>query len=1276
MAESAIRELELRLLRCTLLPTATTPITLESSNSRSLLSQAEKIVALIEKGDYLEALGSDSVLPIFNFANSWSFEDSVDCADRFYAEAERSVERFLRIDGGGDEEQGCRAVLVMCVGVAAFLVFTQCNVTGPSERFPSFPFPSQQSKDDEFETNGAEWTRGHYMVYAKLLLMKISDLSINMENALCHGTKSIFWWLCRILLLQQRILDENSASLFDLLQVFKVQTLRYFGELENVESYWGSKLHVGEASTIVTMAHVEAGMIEYTYSRVDAFRQHCEYAEQASRLHLSVTGVLGFRTLHQAEAKAQMVLVANSIMPKTGGRCPSDIELKKSVLSNTGDETGLCSHETKNVSDILRTPKLLTNGNNTGYDANGCNKSGTDSLPLEADQQAVILASCLLVEKNTPHDEMHDSKLLRHLANKMGVYSESHESACLDNDGKIGEAASLMHDGEMERQERSRISLRPLLPIPVLKKDYGELLVGCGMVGEALKIFEELELWDSLIFCYGYLGNNFILNSLLEKKAAAAELIKARLCEMPNDPRLWCSLGDVTNNEAYYEKALEVSNNKSARAKRSLARGAYNRGDFEASKILWESAMALNSLYTDGWFALGAAALKARDIDKALYAFTCSVKLDPDNGEAWNNIACLHMMKKRSKEAFIAFKEALKYRRNSWQLWENYSQVAADIRNFGQALQATKMVLDMTSYKRIDADLLERVLMEVEAQTSRFNLSSNGGVAVKQTPDSYGKKIEELHQEEPDLANSRETNHLMEVLGDILKQIVRSGKGDNIWGLYARWHRMKGDLTMCSEALLKQVRSYQGADLWNNKDRFKKFANASLQLCKVYMEISASTGSRRELNAAEMHLRNSIKQASNFSETEELKALEQWQVGEGSEPNDQCRKAIKLPPLAACEHWISIRGDDVFHKMSGRTAAIKSFHQVEDQVVWKDGRFVHRVQWSVGDVDYNEWASSQSFHPGDTLVFEYHAHSHNVMQVNPSDFKSCNSTAPPLAVYTSGNDAVTFKMAGNYYFICGAPGHCEAGQKVEIKVVTSSQSSSMSGASRPALSPSALSPMPPHTSSAAVNYAASGPLLFGLLGIASSIVFKFVLFALFHVSAGAVHRVQWLVGDVDYNEWASSQSFHPGDTLVFEYNAHSHNVMQVNPSDFKSCNSTAPPLAVYTSGNDAVTFKMAGNYYFICGAPGHCEASQKVEIKVVPSSPSSSRPALSPSALSPIVPPPTKVMLSIMLVQGPLSLGYLALHCCYQYTMLQSLPFSLGYLALLRLLLLLFVFRL
>ncbi|KAL9423270.1 hypothetical protein AB3S75_035373 [Citrus x aurantiifolia] len=175
--------------------------------------------------------------------------------------------------------------------------------------------------------------------------------------------------------------------------------------------------------------------------------------------------------------------------------------------------------------------------------------------------------------------------------------------------------------------------------IPALRKEYAKLFVSCGLIGEAIKIFEVLDLWDNLIYC----------NCLLGKKAAAVELIKARLSEKPNDPTLWCSLGGVTNNDACYEKALEVSNDKSARAKltylyvnrRSLARSAYNRGEYETSKILWEAAMAVNSLYPDGWFALGAAALKAQDVEKALDGFTRAVQLDPGNGEAWNNIACL-----------------------------------------------------------------------------------------------------------------------------------------------------------------------------------------------------------------------------------------------------------------------------------------------------------------------------------------------------------------------------------------------------------------------------------------------------------------------------------------------------------------------------------------------------------------------------------------------------------------------------------------------------------
>jgi len=103
---------------------------------------------------------------------------------------------------------------------------------------------------------------------------------------------------------------------------------------------------------------------------------------------------------------------------------------------------------------------------------------------------------------------------------------------------------------------------------------------------------------------------------------------------------------------------------------------------------------------------------------------------------------------------------------------------------------------------------------------------------------------------------------------------VRSGGSNaDIWGLYARWHKTKGNLIACSEALLKQVRSLQGSGLLHDQMKFAKYAQASLKLCKVYMEISSSTGSRRELLTAEMHLKSTLKQTMDFSDTEEYKAL-------------------------------------------------------------------------------------------------------------------------------------------------------------------------------------------------------------------------------------------------------------------------------------------------------------------------------------------------------------------------------------------------------------------
>ncbi|OWM66522.1 hypothetical protein CDL15_Pgr013739 [Punica granatum] len=840
-----LRGYELRLLRCTFPPQPSdaqddSPLSCQNQHIHVLIDQ---LLNSIEAGNYQGALTSDGVRQAFGLsATGWA--DSVDSADNVYSELQERVERFLVHDSADEVDRVHRAILVMSVAIAALFEFSQCNMTGPLKELPRCPLPSEAgNKNNEYR----EWDNWacnqlmsagsdllgkfchlQYIVYAKILLMKIRDLLSQGHISSSDSLQSISWWLARVILLQQRIMDERSSFLFDLLQVFMGESLYNFGTLERVSSYWGSKLFKEEISAIVSMVHLEAGIGEYTYGRTDSCRKKFDSAEMAAGLQLSVTGVLGFRTANQVEAKAQRVLNTNGSL---SDNIDESISMNPKITSNGSSIAENNIQPLHEASDILMTPKLLDKNENAKSIPHDVNDGRTRPRSLESIQQAVVLAKCLLIEKSSRQDDLQRwdmAPYIEAIDSQQSVYFAIRSFCDIlrirweSTRNRTKERALLMMDNLVKTiyepspdvAQRMFYSFGVYLPsVPALRKEYGELLVRCGLIGEAVKIFEELELWDSLIFCY----------RLLEKKAAAVDLIKTRLSVTPNDPRLWCSLGDVTNDDACYKKALEVSNNKSARAMRSLARSAYNRGEYEESMILWESAMALNSLYPDGWFALGAAALKARNIEKAVDGFTRAVQLDPENGEAWNNIACLHMIKKKSKESFIAFKEALK--RNSWQLWENFSQVAFDVGNISQAMEAVKMVLDITSCKKVDIDLLQKITEELEKRAAD---SGDQKEDADFHSDSMGESCAQ-----PLGGKSRETEQLVETLGKILQQIIRSGSQADIWGLYARWHKMKGDLSMCAEALLKQVRSYQGSDVWRDGERFKRFARVSLELCKA-----------------------------------------------------------------------------------------------------------------------------------------------------------------------------------------------------------------------------------------------------------------------------------------------------------------------------------------------------------------------------------------------------------------------------------------------------------
>ncbi|WOG83306.1 hypothetical protein DCAR_0102481 [Daucus carota subsp. sativus] len=133
--------------------------------------------------------------------------------------------------------------------------------------------------------------------------------------------------------------------------------------------------------------------------------------------------------------------------------------------------------------------------------------------------------------------------------------------------------------------------------------------------------------------------------------------------------------------------------------------------------------------------------------------------------------------------------------------------------------------------------------------------------------------------------------------------------------------------------------------------------------------------------------------------------------------------------------------------------------QIAGGTVYKVG---DSAGWTtIGKVDYKQWAATKTFKLNDVILFEYSSQFHNVMQVKHVHYKSCNASFP-IATHTSGNDSITITKHGHHFFLCGVPGHCQAGQKVDINVLRLSDSLPPSSppAALPTSSPIVPAPSP------------------------------------------------------------------------------------------------------------------------------------------------------------------------------------------------------------------------
>ena len=157
----------------------------------------------------------------------------------------------------------------------------------------------------------------------------------------------------------------------------------------------------------------------------------------------------------------------------------------------------------------------------------------------------------------------------------------------------------------------------------VLETELVNILVSVGSTKTALDIALKLQLWDEVITCY----------HLLELRHKAAEVIRDQIEKDGESATLLCMLGDATDDPDYYQKAIEMSNGRSARAFRSVGTYYFNRKDFERAEENYCKSLELNSFQLKILLRHGYSAMQIKAWDRAAksYRSYCSYESDVSN---------------------------------------------------------------------------------------------------------------------------------------------------------------------------------------------------------------------------------------------------------------------------------------------------------------------------------------------------------------------------------------------------------------------------------------------------------------------------------------------------------------------------------------------------------------------------------------------------------------------------------------------------------------------
>lgn len=551
----------------------------------------------------------------------------------------------------------------------------------------------------------------------------------NIQQITSNKNWSFIWWTMRTLFIHQKMLEEHSMTLFDNLQSCIDKLLSYQSEMTKTQ----------QILVLIEITYIS--QFYYNWKQVEITKKQIL---DLSGLEINLTGQLGKRTRYQVNSTSQLLL---------------DVTRKDSQqTANTINRT--------NETDFILPKNLALNDdvvlNQIQFENEGDNQN--QNIQLNIVEQLTLL---LIIHDRHINNPRHEITTEEQLAFLTYILSKP-SNWCVQTCSLILRAK---HETENKRKiERTLLQLQELFdqinyPKPSsqfrleyfyatpiystwkLENDMANIYVKIGLINNALDLYLHLKKWTDVISCY----------QILKKLSLAESVIREQL-KIKETPELFCSLGEVTDEFEYFQRAWELSKERSGRAQRLMGKYYFNRGNYEKACEHLLKAVEINSLQHDLWFWLGSAAFRTEKWELGIRAYGRCTNIEPDNFEAWNNLAACHTKLKQKDKAHKVFIEAIRCNYDNWKVWENFLWTSADCGEIEDVIQAYHRLIDLKT-KYVDRDVLQRLV----------HLLS------KEYQSDVGKKIYQKS---------------LELFGRITAQVTNDA---DVWELYSDLCQLKAD---------------------------------------------------------------------------------------------------------------------------------------------------------------------------------------------------------------------------------------------------------------------------------------------------------------------------------------------------------------------------------------------------------------------------------------------------------------------------------------------------